>query len=213
MERSVSRMDVMRLRNLGNRQRAVWSIAAISRLCSLVRRLSCKKETIKAYEKAIKHYDKNGHAQKINTDSVPDKEVYSMPHHGVIRETSSRTRLQVVFDASSLNTGTLSELEKGPNLNASVSKCISRFIREYSFGSISLCSGDRDTLSFFFLFKKPSYLGEPLARILVTKMSMVPFGATLSPFFFWLLLCSVTSTTSNRYSKKQPLSSRSFFCQ
>lgn len=116
-----------------------------------------------------------------------------MPHHEVIRETSTTTRLRVVFDASSHGAGEHSlndELEKGPNLNANLLKMLISFRLEVygitadvqkAFLQIYIRPEDRDALRFLW-FEEVPCLGKPLPRIQETRMTRVPFGTTSSPF-------------------------------
>ena len=61
-----------------------------------------------AYLSFIKEYQDLQHMIKVPDEEVEPKPVFYLPHHGVIREFSSKTKLRVVFNGSCeiLHTGT-----------------------------------------------------------------------------------------------------------
>lgn len=165
---------------------------ALAMLRGLVRRLSCSDESMRAYDKAIRQYEVDGHAERV-ADVVPRPEhLYYMPHREVIRETSTTT-LRVVFDASSHAAGASSlneQLEKGPNLNADHLKMLIKF-RLFVIGitadvhkaflPIGIREEDRDALRFLWFDELPS-AGKPLPKIQEMRMTRVPFGPSASLF-------------------------------
>lgn len=166
---------------------------ALSRLHGLVKRLSPNDEAMRAYDKAIRQYEVDGHAEKVEDAPYCTQHLYYMPHREVIRETSTTTRLRVVFDASSHASGACSlneQLEKGPNLNADLFKVLIRF-RLFAIGitadvqkaflQISIREEDRDALRFLW-FEGLPMSGRPLPKIQEMRMTRVPFGTSASPF-------------------------------
>ena len=78
------------------------------------------------FQRAVAEYGELGHAEPVPLQdlSKPPEESYYMPMHGVVKETSTTTKLRVVFDAStqittdySLNSTVLPELSLYPLLS------------------------------------------------------------------------------------------------
>ncbi|XP_029679915.1 uncharacterized protein LOC115245646 [Formica exsecta] len=96
-----------------------------SRLCAekLLKASLCrvrnKPEVAKKYREFMSDYQRLGHMRPAPTaQSQIEQHVY-LPHHGVIRESSSTTRLRVVFNASSVTSNSTSlndHLNAGPKL-------------------------------------------------------------------------------------------------
>lgn len=81
---------------------------AIARLNSMERVFKRNPEVKKEYTKFIKEYIALHHMVEIpeNEINVPDNQCFYLPHHAVIKENSTTTKLRVVFDGSSkTNTG------------------------------------------------------------------------------------------------------------
>ncbi|XP_075210326.1 uncharacterized protein LOC142317656 [Lycorma delicatula] len=73
---------------------------AIKRLRSLEQRFSRQPELKQAYTEFLNEYLENGEMEQATSLHEPNL-TYYLPHHPVIKESSSSTRLRVVFDASS----------------------------------------------------------------------------------------------------------------
>ncbi|XP_029665481.1 uncharacterized protein LOC115236892 [Formica exsecta] len=69
---------------------------------SLVRRFRDKPELAKEYSDFISEYQRLGHMLPTPMPQDDIEQTFYLPHHGVIRESSSTTRLRVVFNASSV---------------------------------------------------------------------------------------------------------------
>ncbi|XP_053678616.1 uncharacterized protein LOC128728991 [Anopheles nili] len=70
------------------------------RLLAVERRLRSNPEMKEEYSKFMKEYERLGH-MKLLTEPVNDScEHYYLPHHAVVKETSTTTKVRVVFDAS-----------------------------------------------------------------------------------------------------------------
>ncbi|XP_054717456.1 uncharacterized protein LOC129226851 [Uloborus diversus] len=73
------------------------------------------------YKNFMREYLSLNHMELVSTEEiiVEDRKCFYMPHHGVIREQSSTTKLRVVFDASvksSTNISLNDVLHAGPKL-------------------------------------------------------------------------------------------------
>lgn len=70
------------------------------RFLALERRLNADPELKNKYIECINDYLQSGH-MKLVTEPIPEESKhFFLPHHGVIKEESSTTKLRVVFDAS-----------------------------------------------------------------------------------------------------------------
>nr|CAI5863527.1 unnamed protein product [Callosobruchus analis] len=73
---------------------------AVQRFFNLEKRLDKNNEMKRMYIDFMREYERLGHMSEIDLISdVEEKKVY-LPHHGVLRESSTTTKLRVVFDAS-----------------------------------------------------------------------------------------------------------------
>ena len=81
---------------------------------------------------AVNEYGEMGHAKRVPDDELqkPRKNCYYLPMHGVTKESSTTTKLRVVFDASAKTTSGFSlndTLLTGPSLYPSLSSILNRF--------------------------------------------------------------------------------------
>ena len=128
---------------------------AESRLNSLMKSLE-KKEMMPAYDEEIQKMLLNGYAERVNTNSLPSKRCFYLPHHGV---TKKEGKLRVVFDCASKCRGiSLNSLcLQGPNLTCKLFDVLIRF-RRYPhaltsditsmYNQVMIPSSDRDALRF-----------------------------------------------------------------
>lgn len=75
--------------------------AAISRLYSMERKFKRDPDFEKNYIDFLTSYKALGHMQPIS-DNSNENASYYLPHHGVLKESSTSTKLRVVFDASQM---------------------------------------------------------------------------------------------------------------
>lgn len=103
--------------------------SAVKRFLSLERRLAKNEEMRDRYIKFMRDYESLGHMSKVSEES-PVKNTYYMPHHGVLKEDSTTTKLRVVFDASAVTTSGLSlnNIQMvGPTLQQDILAILLRF--------------------------------------------------------------------------------------
>ena len=113
------------------------------------------------YTKALQEYAELGHAEPVPAGELgklgkPESATYYLPSHGVVKQSSTTTKLRIVFDASAKTTSGVSLIDTllpGPNLyplltnvilafrshNIGLSADISKMFRE-----IGLHQNDRD---------------------------------------------------------------------
>ncbi|XP_064485992.1 uncharacterized protein LOC135398516 [Ornithodoros turicata] len=150
---------------------------------------------LERYDKAIRTYLEDGHAERVPppVDQANARNMYYMPHRPVLRESSSTTKLRVVFDALSHAEGKRSLndfLQKGPNMVPDLVQLLLKFrlyriaitadVRK-AFLQIGIKQEDRDFLRFLWFANSPALNNEEL-KLEEWRMTRVPFGTTGSPF-------------------------------
>ena len=128
----------------------------------------------------------------IEKEDQPHKEGYYMPHHAVIREAASTTKIRVVFNASSAKKGKMSlngVLDAGPSLLPDLPGLLLRF-REYqcavqadirkAFFMIAIRPEDRQFLRFVWINQDND--------LQVWRLKKLPFGVNCSPFILSAVL-------------------------
>ena len=106
--------------------------SALSRFQALERRFQRDNALKQKYSEFIHEYIKLGHMEPLCSDVSPR---FLLPHHGVIKESSSTTRLRVVFDGSCKSTSgvSLNDIQRvGPIVQDDLLSILLRF-RKYAF--------------------------------------------------------------------------------
>ena len=91
-----------------------------------------RKGTWKKFQEVVQEYLDLGHAMLVTNDELqlPSSEAYYLPMHGVYKESSTTTKLRVVFDASSQSSCNVSlndTLAVGPMLHPTLDHILLRF--------------------------------------------------------------------------------------
>ena len=74
---------------------------AVHRFLSQERRMQNNPDLKQQYINFMHEYESLGHMEKIiSNDSNTSDKTYYLPHHAVVKESSTTTKLRVVFDAS-----------------------------------------------------------------------------------------------------------------
>ncbi|XP_039309650.1 uncharacterized protein LOC120358684 [Solenopsis invicta] len=81
---------------------------ALKRLLSLERRFNINESFKTGYVRAIEEYMALGYISRVEN---PGSDGYYMPHHAVVKETSTTTKIRIVFDASA-------KISEGISLNS-----------------------------------------------------------------------------------------------
>lgn len=105
-----------------------------------LRRLECTEKQLlrvpsklETYDKAIMEYVNLGFAKQLNEEEIQDmlnQEHYFIPHHAVFKESSTSTKIRIVFDASAKDRNGYSlndVLLQGPNLLPDIASVLLRF--------------------------------------------------------------------------------------
>lgn len=73
---------------------------AIARLINLEKSFAKNPHLAQEYTKFLKEYEEMGHMTKVTPFAGPESGAYYLPHHAVIKESSTTTKVRVVFNAS-----------------------------------------------------------------------------------------------------------------
>ena len=102
------------------------------RLRSLIFRLEKQPNVYNRYSQFIQEFIQLGHMEYVprNKIHMPAKNCFSLPHHCVIKDASSTTKLRVVFDASGKSASGVSLIDRlwvGPQLQKDLFGILIRF--------------------------------------------------------------------------------------
>lgn len=189
---------------------------AVCRYNSVERSLR-RKGTWDEYQAAVQDFISQGHAELVPPEdlSKPASEVYYMPMHGVVKTTSTTTKVRPVCDASApTSTGTSlnDTILAGPSLYQPLPSIINRF-RESAvamtadvskmYRQISLAPHERDFHRF--LFRGSG--GELLAY----RMTRLTFGVKSSPYLASRVLRQVGSDEEKQHPEAAEVIRTSFY--
>ena len=142
-----------------------------------------------SFQEVMGEYMSLGHARMLTKAElcVPLQETYYLPIHAVYKQSSSTTKLRIVFDASSQTTSGASLndiLAPGPTLHPNLDQILMKF-RSYQvavsgdiskmFREVELCPQDRNLHRFLWRPDKTGCIGD-------YQMNRVTFGVTSSPY-------------------------------
>ena len=159
------------------------------RLHSLLQRLKHEPAILQEYNSIICEQLKKGIIEIVEDTDDASEKIHYLPHHAVVRQDKTTTKVRVVYDASAKSTGpSLNEcLHAGPKFNQRILEILLRF-RSYSIGltadiekaflMISVSPSDHDVLGF--LWTKDPYAED--LKIQKLRFARVVFGVSCSPF-------------------------------
>ena len=177
-----------------------------------------KKGTFLQYQAVVQEYLDLNHARLCTAEELllPASVSYYLPMHGVVKASSTTTRLRVVFDGSAVTTSGWSlndTLSVGPMLHPKLSEILLRF-RKYRIalsGDISkmyreilLTPADQQFHRFWWRPK----VEEPVRPYC---MNRVTFGVTCSPFLAVKTLQQAATDFGSAYPNAQLHLNRSFY--
>ncbi|XP_025829218.1 uncharacterized protein LOC112904129 [Agrilus planipennis] len=103
---------------------------ATKRFLLLERKLHKNPDLFAEYSRFLEEYESLNHMTKIDFDSINPNKSYFLPHHAVMKESSTTTKLRVVFDGSAKTTSghSLNDiLMVGPNVQEDLLSILIRF--------------------------------------------------------------------------------------
>ncbi|XP_065197781.1 uncharacterized protein LOC135829305 [Sycon ciliatum] len=165
---------------------------AFGRLKSLVKRLQQTPQVLEKYHCTITEQLANGIIEEVNLDHQ-DGPIHYIPHHCVVRPSSTTTKVRVVYDASARTRAEHNSLNdclhRGPILLPDLCGILVRFRLhpigivsdvEKAFLQLGLSMTDRNVTRFLWL-RDPT---KPVttANLVIYRFCRVPFGIVASPF-------------------------------
>ena len=132
---------------------------SVKRLTGLFRRLQQTPNLLQQYDTVIKDQLKRGIVEIVDDTEPKNNLIHYLPHHPVVREDKTTTKLRIVYDASAKTCGpSLNDcLYAGPKFGQSIMDILLRFRThrtalaadiEKAFLMISVVPHDRDVLHF-----------------------------------------------------------------
>jgi len=163
---------------------------SVNRLRGLLRRLRQEPAVLREYDGIIQDQLGKGIIEAVPPDETPPRTTHYLPHHAIVRQNKSTTKVRVVYDASAKAAGNPSLndcLLKGPKFNQLVFDLLVRF-RSYkvaltadlekAFLMVSVEEADRDVLRFIWV----DDIMKDSPELKVYRFTRVVFGVSSSPF-------------------------------
>ena len=177
------------------------------RLMCLLKRLRQTPQLLQEYDMIIHNQLEKGVIEVVTQPALSSDHVHYLPHHGIIRQDKSTSKLRIVYDASAHSTGpSLNDcLYTGPKFGQSIFSILIRFRLcpialigdiEKAFLMVSIQKEDRDALRFLWI----SDLKSESPELVTFRFSRVVFGVSASPF----LLNATINHHLNTYKKLDP---------
>lgn len=179
--------------------------AALSRLKNVESKCKLNTNFGKLYTDFMKEYELLGHMKKVGIyprDLVENG--FFLPHHGILKESSSTTKLRVVFDGSckrAAKTSLNEELAAGPALQNDLPTIINRWRRfkigfradlEKMFRQILVAQEQRK-------FQQILWRNFGSEEIIIYELSTVTYGTTPAPFLTIRVLQQLAFDEKEKY--------------
>ncbi|XP_052901336.1 uncharacterized protein LOC128307495 [Anopheles moucheti] len=176
------------------------------RLLAVERRLKCNPDMREAYSSFMQEYEHLGHMKRLEEpidDSCPH---YYLPHHAVVKESSTTTKVRVVFDASCKTTSGFSlndSLLVGPVVQQDLYTIMLRFRShaiaitadvEKMYRQIRHHSADRN-------FLRIRYRKDPSEPIATYELQTVTYGTASAPFLATRTLKQIAYDCQEQYPR------------
>ncbi|XP_062703655.1 uncharacterized protein LOC134286102 [Aedes albopictus] len=189
---------------------------AVRRFHLLQTRLVRNPDLHHQYKAFIDEYNDLGHMQRIHEYEEPTTKRFYLPHHAVLREESSTTKLRVVFDAScktpsgpSLNDA----LMVGPTVQEDIRSIIMRsrkhqvmIVADVKMMYRQILVDPRDT-SVQLIVWKPS----PDQPMETYELKTVTYGTSSAPFLATRVLIQLADDEGSNYPVAAPVLKKDFY--
>ncbi|XP_055633678.1 uncharacterized protein LOC129774015 [Toxorhynchites rutilus septentrionalis] len=160
---------------------------ALKRFFLLERRLARQPELKQQYTTFIKEYQDLGHCKEVReSDDPPAKQVYYLPHHAVLKPSSTTTKVRVVFDGTAKSsTNYLNDVLKvGPTVQSDLFLIVLRF-RKYRYAfTADVCKmyrqirvDERQTC-----FQRIFWRDKPTESLRVLELTTVTYGTASAAY-------------------------------
>jgi len=188
---------------------------ALRRMLSLERRFQTDTKLKEEYSKFMKEYSELGHME-ITQNTIPDDKGYYLPHHAVRNESSTSTKLRVVFDASartSTNVSLNDVLLKGPTVQEDLVSIMTRFrIHKYVFTAdikkmyrqIWVSESQRD-------FQRILWREDPSQPLNIYRLKTVTYGIVTASYLATACLQKLSEQESSKFPEACQALSRDFY--
>lgn len=179
---------------------------ALKRFEGLERKLSSNPELKELYQEFLQEYESLGHMSRVEAQDDPNQlGTYYLPHHGIFKESSTTTKLRVVFDASAKSSNGISlndQLLVGGKIQDDLFDILVRF-RKYNF----VIAADIEKMYRQIYIAKDQ---RPLQRILwretiedpiqIYQLNTVTYGTASAPFLAVRCLKQISIDIKNTHS-------------
>lgn len=190
--------------------------AALNRFLSMERRLMKDNKLRNEYVNFMCEYETLGHMTPVLEDLSIDNINYYLPHHAVIREESSTTKIRVVFDASmKTDSGvSLNDIQySGPTIQSDLIAILLRFrLHEYVMSAdISkmyrqiLLNADQRHLQRIF------WRADPASDITCYELNTITYGTASAPFLAVRCLYEIADEYKAIYPRASEIIKRDFY--
>ncbi|UYV70186.1 hypothetical protein LAZ67_7002112 [Cordylochernes scorpioides] len=191
---------------------------ALRRFFNLEKRLQANPSLKSQYINFMREYMELNHMELIPLKELkkPSNQCFYLPHHGVLREQSTTTKIRVVFDASSRSTNNLSLndfLHVGPRLQQNLFNILLRFRTfpiaitadiEKMFRQIRLNSDDRD-------YHRILWRENPEDPLLEYRLLTVTYGTASAPFLAIRTIQKLAEDESSKFPSASSIVFRDFY--
>ena len=189
---------------------------AKQRFLSVEKRLNSNRNFKEYYIKFMQDYINLGHMLEISENQADQFNSVYLPHHGVLRETSSTTKLRVVFDASCKTTNgySLNDFQyKGPVVQDELFSILIRFRKhkyvltadiEKMYRQILLQPSDRK-------YHQILWRENNEDRIKTYQLNTVTYGTTSAPFLATRCLKEIALENQSNYPAEAQIIAHDFY--
>jgi len=189
---------------------------AVQRLYQVERRLEKFPERKAMYVKFMEEYLSLGHMKRIPDDQIVQEGSYYLPHHHVMKESSTTTKLRVVFDGSTITTSGKSLnniLMVGPTVQSDLWSILVRFRThivaftadiEKMYRQIQMDKSDWD-------YQRIVWRSNPQDEIQHYWLTTVTYGTTSAPYLATKCLQQLAEDEAEKYSAASTIVQRDFY--
>lgn len=188
---------------------------SLKRFYSLEARLNRNPQVKEMYAEFLKEYEDLGHMTKVKEDQLTTPQFF-LPHHHVIREASTTTKLRVVFDGSLKSSTGLSlnnVQHSGPVLQTDLFSILIRF-RKHTF----VVTADINKMYRQILIDKSQRQYQQIfwrnnsdEKIDVYQLNTVTYGTASAPYLAIRCLHELGRANENNYPKESQIIKNDFY--
>nr|XP_040241675.2 uncharacterized protein LOC120961733 [Anopheles coluzzii] len=181
---------------------------ALRRFLSLERRMKKDHSLKLQYSKFIDDYEALGHCHEVKEESdEPNKARYYLPHHAVLRPSSSSTKLRVVFDATAKATTSDVALNQalmvGSTVQNDIFVILVRFRKHFVVFTADISKMYRQikVISDHTCFQRIFWRADPALPLRVLELTTVTYGTSCAPFLATRCLLQLSIDEASSYPK------------